>query len=186
MPHEEIVEPIRAVGRSSIDHGASCALDLFMPLVNRRRCSEGFARFSRGLLFAMASSENKRKDSYSSRHRSHKGCWTCKRKRVQCDETRPGCLKCSSRGLACEGYELRLRWGAGIASRGRFNGADKPVKESIPPHSKRRWDLRAKKEYIGGGDHQGQPELLLQQEFTPGKKRLDGASICHCCPLLRT
>ncbi|KAJ5655552.1 hypothetical protein N7507_007502 [Penicillium longicatenatum] len=104
----------------------------------------------------------KKKDS---RHRSHKGCWTCKRKRIHCDESRPGCRQCSKRGLTCEGYEIRLRWGAGIASRGRFNGAEKPVKESIPPYSKRRWDLRGKCEQ-GDGDQQGQPVLLLEESFT--------------------
>lgn len=29
--------------------------------------------------------------------------------------------------MPCEGYEVRLRWGAGIASRGHFAGAEKPV-----------------------------------------------------------
>lgn len=104
----------------------------------------------------MAPSEIKRKEASHPRHRSHRGCWTCKRKRIQCDETRPGCHRCTSRGLTCEGYEIRLRWGAGIASRGKFNGAEKPVKESIPPPSKRRWDLRSPVDR----DQQGQPVLL--------------------------
>lgn len=117
----------------------------------------------------MASSDNKRKDTASSRHRSHRGCWTCKKKRIQCDEARPGCQKCITRGLACEGYEIRLRWGAGIASRGRYNGAEKPVKEFIPPPSKRRWDLRSKGEKGEDGDRQGQPHLLLESSFSPGK-----------------
>ncbi|KAJ5149400.1 hypothetical protein N7448_000978 [Penicillium atrosanguineum] len=108
----------------------------------------------------MAPANNKHKDT-SSRHRSHKGCWTCKRKRIQCDETQPGCRKCTERGLTCEGYGIRLRWGAGIASRGRFTGAEKPTKESIPPPSKRRWDLRTKGEQSEEGDQQGQPMLLL-------------------------
>lgn len=116
-------------------------------------------------IFTMPISKLKKKDS---RHRSHKGCWTCKRKRIHCDETRPGCQQCSKRGLACEGYEIRLRWGAGIASRGRYNGAEKPIKESIPPCSKRRWDLRGKCEQRDGGDQQGQPVLLLEQSFTQG------------------
>ncbi|KAJ5556838.1 hypothetical protein N7494_000753 [Penicillium frequentans] len=113
--------------------------------------------------FTMPISKLKKKDP---QHRSHKGCWTCKRKRVHCDETRPGCQQCSKRGLACEGYEIRLRWGAGIASRGRYNGAEKPIKESIPPYSKRRWDLRGKCEQRDGGDQQGQPVLLLEESFT--------------------
>ncbi len=115
----------------------------------------------------MAPSETKRKDTAGARHRSHKGCWTCKRKRVQCDETRPGCQRCSSRGVLCEGYEIRLRWGAGIASRGRYSGAEKPVKEFIPPPSKRRWDLRDKGEQRDG-DRQGQPVLLFSSSSYEG------------------
>ncbi|OQE36314.1 hypothetical protein PENCOP_c012G07354 [Penicillium coprophilum] len=102
----------------------------------------------------------KQKDSH--RHRSFKGCWTCKKRRIQCDELRPGCKKCSSKGLTCEGYEIRLRWGAGIASRGKFSGAEKPVKESIPPRSKRRWDLRDKRDKSPLGDQNGQPVLVSQ------------------------
>ena len=116
----------------------------------------------------MPPSDHKRKDSLPARHRSHKGCWTCKRKRIQCDEIRPACQQCAKKGIACEGYEIRLRWGAGIASRGRFNGAQKPVQESIPPHSKRRWDLRGKVDHSGNDDQQGQPTLLLEQEFIQG------------------
>lgn len=105
-------------------------------------------------LGSIMSPSNKNKDTSHPRHRSHKGCWTCKRKRIQCDETRPGCRRCAERGLTCEGYEIRLRWGAGIASRGRFSGADKPIQESIPPPSKRRWDLRGKTEQREGKDEQ--------------------------------
>lgn len=100
------------------------------------------------------------KHDITSRHRSFKGCWTCKKKRVQCDEVRPACTKCTSRGLVCGGYEIRLRWGAGIASRGKYSGAAKPVKESIPAQSRRRWDMRGKGEKSPGGDGQGQPTLV--------------------------
>ncbi|CAI7563875.1 unnamed protein product [Penicillium glandicola] len=103
----------------------------------------------------------KQKD-LSHRHRSFKGCWTCKRRRVQCDEGHPTCRKCSARGLTCEGYEIRLRWGAGIASRGKYSGAEKPVKESIPPRSKRRWDMRAKGDKSPSSDRNGHPVLLSE------------------------
>lgn len=37
---------------------------------------------------------------------------------------------------------MRLRWGSGIASRGRFTGADKPLEENVPARPKgRRRDL---------------------------------------------
>ncbi|KAJ5373988.1 hypothetical protein N7517_005994 [Penicillium concentricum] len=70
--------------------------------------------------------------------RSHQGCWTCKRRRRRCDNARPSCQNCSERGAACEGYEVRLRWGTGIASRGHFTGADKPVKNTMPPRQRGR------------------------------------------------
>ncbi|KAL5049093.1 hypothetical protein BDW71DRAFT_195570 [Aspergillus fruticulosus] len=70
--------------------------------------------------------------------RTRQGCWTCKTRRRRCDRTRPMCRACAERGLPCEGYEVRLRWGTGIASRGRFTGADAPVAASIPPRAQGR------------------------------------------------
>ncbi|KAJ5206889.1 hypothetical protein N7472_003337 [Penicillium cf. griseofulvum] len=70
--------------------------------------------------------------------RSHQGCWTCKQRRRRCDKARPSCQNCVERGATCEGYEVRLKWGTGIASRGRFTGADKPVKNSVPPRQRGR------------------------------------------------
>lgn len=44
--------------------------------------------------------------------------------------------------MDCEGYEVRLRWGSGVASRGRFTGADKPLERNVPRRPKgRRRDL---------------------------------------------
>lgn len=54
-------------------------------------------------------------------HRSLYSSW--KRKRIQCDQGRPVCQKGSL-------HETRLRWETGIASRGKYTGAQKPVKES--------------------------------------------------------
>jgi hypothetical protein len=36
-----------------------------------------------------------------------KGCHTCKRRRVKCDETIPTCRRCARVNVECEGYELR-------------------------------------------------------------------------------
>ncbi|EEA23640.1 C6 finger domain protein, putative [Talaromyces marneffei ATCC 18224] len=78
----------------------------------------------------------------TAQHRSREGCWTCRAKRQKCDKAQPACHNCETRGVSCEGYALRLRWGTGIASRGRFTGAEKPVEQSIPPRPKgRRRDL---------------------------------------------
>ncbi|CAG8010956.1 unnamed protein product [Penicillium salamii] len=79
--------------------------------------------------------------------RSHTGCWTCKRRRRRCDNERPECRNCRERDVDCEGYEVRLKWGAGIASRGRFTGADKPIQDSVPRRQRgRQRDLAKKQE----------------------------------------
>ncbi|KAI0384426.1 hypothetical protein F5Y04DRAFT_229293 [Hypomontagnella monticulosa] len=39
--------------------------------------------------------------------RSRSGCWTCRIRRVKCDEARPICKRCSSTGRTCDGYELQ-------------------------------------------------------------------------------
>ncbi|KGQ07220.1 Transcriptional regulatory protein UME6 [Beauveria bassiana D1-5] len=39
--------------------------------------------------------------------RSRQGCWTCRTKKVKCDETRPKCLRCIRLRLLCD-YEPRL------------------------------------------------------------------------------
>jgi hypothetical protein len=57
--------------------------------------------------------------------------WTCKVKHRKCDRARPACGSCDERGVLCEGYEVRLRWGLGVASRGRFTGAEAPTVASV-------------------------------------------------------
>lgn len=38
-------------------------------------------------------------------------CFTCKKRRVHCDMTRPFCNTCKSKNkLVCEGYDVKLRW----------------------------------------------------------------------------
>lgn len=92
-------------------------------------------------------------------HRSRNGCWTCKTAKRKCDSRRPACEACEKRGLECEGYEVRLRWGSGIASRGRFAGADKPINASILPRPKgRQRDLERERNreqfQLLGGQHE--------------------------------
>ncbi|GAQ47080.1 Zn(II)2Cys6 transcription factor [Aspergillus tubingensis] len=106
--------------------------------------------------------------------RTHQGCWTCKARRRKCDRARPTCQVCAERGVACEGYDVRLRWGTGIASRGRFTGADAPAESSIPPRlqGRQRDLLRERKRQLQVADQvressgseiliEGTEELLL-------------------------
>ncbi|KAL4908868.1 fungal-specific transcription factor domain-containing protein [Aspergillus multicolor] len=52
--------------------------------------------------------------SISNSHRPHRktssGCWTCRARKVKCDEGKPTCRQCRRYGRECEGYEVRLRW----------------------------------------------------------------------------
>lgn len=59
--------------------------------------------------------------------RSRTGCWTCRARRKKCDEKRPGCTPCATKGVPCGGYGARLKWGNGVASRGYLTGASIPV-----------------------------------------------------------
>ncbi|OHF02301.1 hypothetical protein CORC01_02294 [Colletotrichum orchidophilum] len=44
------------------------------------------------------------------RTKTFTGCWTCRSRRVKCDETKPHCSPCKLRGLDCQGYGVRLQW----------------------------------------------------------------------------
>ncbi|KAJ5308923.1 hypothetical protein N7508_004302 [Penicillium antarcticum] len=99
--------------------------------------------------------------------RSYQGCWTCKRRRRRCDNARPNCQNCAERGVACEGYEVRLRWGSGIASRGHLTGADTPIKGSAPSRPRgRQRDLR-KRKAEGLGNVSGPDESHNLEQFSP-------------------
>lgn len=39
-----------------------------------------------------------------------KGCASCKRRKVKCDETRPKCTRCRNAGIECAGFATRLRF----------------------------------------------------------------------------
>jgi hypothetical protein len=65
-------------------------------------------------------------DNGQETRRKNKGCSTCHRRRIRCDQTLPSCVKCQRKGLTCPGYERRLRWAGAIAVRGRFRGIAEP------------------------------------------------------------
>ncbi|CAG8887059.1 unnamed protein product [Penicillium egyptiacum] len=68
-----------------------------------------------------------------------KDCPTCQRRRIKCDRSLPGCLKCGKRNLECPGYGLQLKWVQGVASRGSLRGrafpsVNAPITASNSPH----------------------------------------------------
>ncbi|KAL4980711.1 fungal-specific transcription factor domain-containing protein [Aspergillus desertorum] len=52
-----------------------------------------------------------------------KGCYTCRRRRIICDNGLPTCRKCRDAGKDCLGYQKPLVWvKGGVASRGKMMG----------------------------------------------------------------
>ena len=52
-----------------------------------------------------------------------KGCYTCRRRRIICDNGLPTCQKCRDAGKECLGYQKPLTWvKGGVASRGKMMG----------------------------------------------------------------
>lgn len=48
-------------------------------------------------------------------------CWTCRNRRIQCDQSGPPCDKCEKAGMEC--FDKRpLRWVKGVAIRGKMQG----------------------------------------------------------------
>lgn len=44
------------------------------------------------------------------RTKTFTGCWTCRSRRVKCDQQTPNCLRCRRFGVPCGGYGVRLSW----------------------------------------------------------------------------
>lgn len=65
-----------------------------------------------------------------------KGCYTCRRRRIICDNGQPTCRKCRDAGKECLGYQKPLVWvKGGVASRGKmmgrsFDDVKKPTDDS--------------------------------------------------------
>ncbi|KAI0867757.1 fungal-specific transcription factor domain-containing protein [Hypoxylon argillaceum] len=66
----------------------------------------------------------------SKRTKTFTGCWTCRSRKVKCDETRPQCRVCLNRHLACEGYGVRLQWLAPDTGNGEN---DQSIGSMTPP-----------------------------------------------------
>ncbi|KAM7185572.1 hypothetical protein V8F33_012315 [Rhypophila sp. PSN 637] len=47
----------------------------------------------------------KRKRERAAHSKARTGCRTCKARRIKCDEQQPACLRCTTTGRTCEGYE---------------------------------------------------------------------------------
>lgn len=45
--------------------------------------------------------------------KSKTGCITCRRRKKECDETKPDCLNCQKNAVVCEGYPPKDIWKSG-------------------------------------------------------------------------
>ncbi|CAI7584591.1 unnamed protein product [Penicillium viridicatum] len=67
-----------------------------------------------------------------------KGCYTCRRRRIICDNGQPTCRKCRDAGKECLGYQKPLVWvKGGVASRGKMMGRSFDDVEVSPSKPKR-------------------------------------------------
>ncbi|TGO43141.1 hypothetical protein BHYA_0003g00950 [Botrytis hyacinthi] len=56
----------------------------------------------------MTSVPLKRKDKRTRAYfpKTRTGCWTCRKRRVKCDEDKPHCARCEASGFKCDGYSV--------------------------------------------------------------------------------
>lgn len=48
------------------------------------------------------------------RGKSFNGCWTCRSRKIKCDQQHPACLRCRRAKLICGGYDIKLQWSAPV------------------------------------------------------------------------
>ncbi|KAF5022682.1 hypothetical protein F66182_5230 [Fusarium sp. NRRL 66182] len=87
--------------------------------------------------------------------RSRSGCLTCRNKHLKCDEARPACQVCISRGVQCGGYQRGLRWST---------KHEKPA------------EMAEHKHRLGGSSLDPQPCTSKRRRGRPPKRQLDSAS----------
>ncbi|KAJ8107776.1 hypothetical protein OPT61_g8630 [Boeremia exigua] len=106
-------------------------------------------------------------------------CALCTKRRIRCDRTAPSCLKCASRNLVCPGFDLvRLRWGQGVASRGRLAGSQLPVQTSAPKASLQRPRTQQFRGRDAQADHmQAVTSTSLMDDRQNSRKQVSGALI---------
>jgi hypothetical protein len=56
--------------------------------------------------------------------RSKTGCFTCRRRKKKCDETKPSCVACQKNNVECEGYPPKVYW---------MGGKQRPDEAEWPP-----------------------------------------------------
>ncbi|KAL2395791.1 hypothetical protein ABEF95_011452 [Exophiala dermatitidis] len=93
------------------------------------------------------------------RTRTLTGCYTCRERKLKCDDTRPACKRCIALGVECQGYEVKLSWLA-------YNQGRPRAKETDTESVRTRSSAKGKK------NGSGEPALRRRPLFTD-RERVD-------------
>ncbi|KAE8349207.1 fungal-specific transcription factor domain-containing protein [Aspergillus coremiiformis] len=105
-----------------------------------------------------------------------KGCYTCRRRRIICDNGLPTCRKCRDAGKECLGYQKPLVWvKGGVASRGKMMGRSFDDVVQNPSDRKRNGSTVTPDPTLSGIDEQSQDNMDIGSCDVPQTLACDGA-----------
>lgn len=106
-----------------------------------------------------------------------KGCYTCRRRRIVCDNGLPTCRKCRDAGKECLGYQKPLVWvKGGVASRGKMMGLS--FDDVMDRNSNRGTKKRPLEGDSSGPEQQSERQLEKRPEKQP-EQRPEPSESCN-------
>lgn len=121
-----------------------------------------------------------------------KACHNCRRNRLRCDKSLPGCEKCHSKGVACLGYATLLRWTNNVTSARGSCSTSPPARPSSEEVEDRIMVLSSKGPAISFSSPRSPSNHVVSAPFSlvdPALQDLDTRSrfyINHCKSPSRT
>lgn len=98
------------------------------------------------------------------RTKTFTGCWTCRARKIKCDEGRPHCKQCRDKCINCEGYGTRLQW---LAPETLNKAVPRSEIPSPPRHSLRRHIPASKTHSVSPAALMNQLQLLILEVEPP-------------------
>lgn len=116
-----------------------------------------------------------------SRTKTFTGCWTCRARRVKCDDERPHCRRCRRSGWQCQGYGLRLGWSQtpGTRSQRRQIWLSTPQSTQDLSSAAVTALLAELDGWSGDGSSQQRGPFTVFSAYSPGSDELKPAKILH-------
>lgn len=104
--------------------------------------------------------------------RSRNGCYTCRIRKKKCDEKRPICMNCSSRGIECHGFGPRPRWMLGVSRDAEeFREIRRAAAETYQARRNPWSDLSLSSRAIGNGNGEKDEKTLEGTSGEPSSRR---------------